>query len=102
MQVVNIKKIGGLKEGDVYIGRRNSYYNVDSSLWKNPFPITNSCNRDCVIKRYESYIEEKLENEWWRKELKKLSEAKRLVCWCAPLPCHGDILVKMMIKHGYM
>ena len=23
-------------------------------------------------------------------------EGMRLGCWCAPLPCHGDVLVKLL------
>lgn len=32
--------------------------------------------------------------EWIRRHLKWLRD-KDLVCWCAPLPCHGDVLLRL-------
>jgi len=66
--------------GDVYIGR--------PSIWGNPFKIGTHGNRKMVILRYAKYLLEK-------PDILKLIPAlrgKRLRCWCAPKPCHGDIL----------
>jgi hypothetical protein len=65
----------------VYIGR--------PSKWGNPFVIGKDGTREDVVRRFEQYL---LSNpaliEAARKELK----GKDLICFCAPLACHGDIL----------
>jgi hypothetical protein len=72
-------------EFDVYIGR--------PSEWGNPFRVGIDGNRKEVLKKFSQYINEHPELiEKAKKELK----GKRLGCWCKPLPCHGDILVKLI------
>lgn len=69
---------------DVYIGR--------PSKWGNPFVIGKDGSREEVIRKYE---------EWIRKNPKLLRElgelkGKVLGCWCSPLSCHGEVLVKLV------
>jgi hypothetical protein len=71
-------------EYDVYIGR--------GSPFGNPFIIGVHGDRKEVIKRYE---------EWVVKQPHIMSllpslRGKRLGCFCKPLACHGDILVKLI------
>ncbi len=80
MKVVHCKH----ESYDVYIGR--------PSKWGNPYNIGTDGDREEVIRRYRAYIEgnPKLLGEC-RQELK----GKTLGCWCAPKPCHGDILMEL-------
>lgn len=97
IQVVNMSKIKKLSPGDVYIGRYNARYGLVASPFANPFPITVSQDRDAVLEKYDEYIRGRISREMPLKiHLINLADADRLVCWCAPLPCHGDILVKIM------
>jgi len=59
--------------------------------WGNPFVIGQHGDRASVIARYEARLRTRPDL------LKALSElrGKDLVCWCAPLPCHGDVLLRM-------
>jgi hypothetical protein len=68
---------------DVYIGR--------PSKWGNPFCIGPDGDRETVIRKYRHYITHDPDL------LAALSElrGKRLGCYCAPLPCHGDVLVEL-------
>jgi len=68
---------------DVYIGR--------PSKWGNPFAIGRDGNREEVIIKYRDYI---LSQPALLKDLPSL-KGKILGCWCAPLACHGDVLVEM-------
>jgi hypothetical protein len=71
---------------DVYIGR--------PSIWGNPFTIGRSGTRDEVIDLYEQWIRT-------RPDLLAqlpLLKGKRLGCYCKPLACHGDILVKLLYE----
>lgn len=71
---------------DIYIGR--------GSKWGNPFVIGKDGNRKEVIEKYEQYIMKRPDLLNDLHELK----GKVLGCWCAPLPCHGDVLVKLVDK----
>jgi hypothetical protein len=74
--VVNVKT----DAYDVYIGR--------PSVWGNPFKIGNHTRAE-VVQLYREYIQQHPElREMAKHELR----GKRLGCFCAPLPCHGDVL----------
>lgn len=72
----------GFPKGSVYIGR--------GSKWGNPFIIGKDGSRDDVIEKYKIYL---LESNL----IGSIHElrGKDLVCFCAPKPCHGDILLKL-------
>lgn len=84
--VLNKTRIPSLTCDEVYIGR--------PSKWGNPFIIGKDGTRAEVIEKYEHYIRKnkKLMEDLW--ELK----GKNLVCFCAPLACHGDILLRLANK----
>lgn len=62
------------------------------SLWGNPFLIGRSGDRIEVIEKYRKWI--KTQPRLLR-QLPML-KGKRLGCYCAPLPCHGDVLVELV------
>lgn len=81
--VLNKHKVG-IPPGAVYIGR--------GSPWGNPFKIGRDGTRDEVCDRYEREILPTL-------DLTPLI-GKDLVCFCAPLRCHGNsILRALQRKH---
>jgi hypothetical protein len=71
---------------DVYIGR--------GSIWGNPFKIGDDGTRNQVIEKYEAYLHQ---NGNLMERLHELN-GKNLVCFCAPKPCHGDILKSLLDK----
>lgn len=79
--------------GAVYVGR--------PSKWGNPYKIGQKVN-GLPISRKEAisfYRTSWLEVEIYEGRL-DLSElkGKDLVCWCAPLPCHADVLLELANK----
>ena len=77
------KRVNGLPVGAIYIGR--------GSKWGNPFVIGRDGDRAEVIARY---------GRWLRTQhhlLRALDELRGhdLVCFCAPLACHGDLLRRL-------
>ena len=74
---------------DVYIGR--------GSKWGNPFRIGRDGTREDVIIKYRKYIRSQPHLIAALHELK----GRRLGCYCSPLACHGDILVKLVKKHCF-
>lgn len=84
-RVVNIKK----EPYDVYIGR--------GSKWGNPFKMKNKSEeeRNFVCAAYEDYFYKMGLYE----DLHELV-GKTLGCYCKPLRCHGDFLVKL-VNEGF-
>lgn len=88
MKVVHCKK----EPYDVYIGR--------PSVWGNPFSHKEGtkakykvATREEAIAKYEEWI---LNQPELVERAKKELRGKVLGCWCAPLPCHGDVLLKLV------
>ena len=77
--VVHCKK----SKYDVYIGR--------PSKWGNPFEIGRDGTRVKVIQKYEDWIQTQPKLMEDLPELKN----KALGCWCAPKPCHGEVLRRL-------
>jgi hypothetical protein len=63
-----------------------------TTIWGNPFKIPRDGNREEVIIKYEKWIRSH------PRLLKRLPELKGKIlgCWCKPLTCHGDIIVKLI------
>ena len=91
MTVVN-KRTHKPTPNDVYIGR--------GSIWSNPFRIREHQTREHVVERYAYMMHQRLNphapnSNKWKERLLAL-KGKNLVCYCAPLICHGDVLEKLM------
>ena len=62
------------------------------SKWGNPFQIGRDGTREQVIRMYEVHIRRRPDLIAALPEL----AGKRLGCHCKPLPCHGDVLVRLL------
>ena len=69
---------------DVFIGR--------PTIWGNPYPISKVNSREKVIAKYREYLEQHPEVV---AQAKIHLKGKNLVCFCAPLPCHGHVLIEV-------
>lgn len=74
---------GFVPEGALRIDRK--------SKWGNPFVIGRDGDRFDVVAKHERWLADQHDL------LKALDELKDrdLVCWCHPLPCHGDVLHRL-------
>ena len=79
MKVVHCKR----EAYDVYIGR--------PSKWGNPFVIGRDGPRERVIAKYRQWLTSQTALMAALPELR----GKTLGCWCAPHPCHGDVLAEL-------
>lgn len=88
----------------VYIGRQGPVFVIledgskerypkKSSIWANPFKITDKAKVDKMLcEEYGPYIVKKIKDENLFSELMKL-DGKQLGCWCLPEhSCHGEVL----------
>lgn len=71
---------------DVYIGR--------PSMWGNPFLIGSDGTRLQVIQKYSTWVKKQPRLMGLLPRLK----GKILGCWCAPMACHGTVLVNLADK----
>lgn len=76
-------RVTGVPAGAVYIGR--------GSKWGNPFRIGRDGDRAAVIAKHERWLADQ------HHLLRALDElrGRDLVCFCAPLPCHGHLLRRL-------
>jgi hypothetical protein len=80
LSVLN-RRHGGVPEGSIYVGR--------GTRWGNPFKIGRDGTRDEVIAKYEAWFE----GAGLAEHLPEI-RGSNLVCWCAPLRCHADFLLR--------
>ena len=89
--VVNRKEMGfRWEDGDVDISR--------SGEFGNRFRIGKDGDRERVVMLFELWALEKGETDRAFREKVKGLYGKRLVCWCKPLSCHGDVLLELAEK----
>lgn len=96
--VVNIRdRLEGDEHNYVYVGR--------PSKWGNPYThlggimegdrarvLLHVPTRDLAVEAYETWVRQQPDLLAALDELR----GKVLGCWCAPLPCHADVLVKLL------
>ena len=93
MAVLNLRRIGGDTGAEALLAR--GIVRVDrATKWGNEFRIGRDGTRAEVIERYR--------RDLWRRiragevDLDELAalDGRDLLCWCAPLPCHADVLAR--------
>ena len=76
--------------GSFYVGR--------PSPLGNPYRAGVHGTRDEVIAKYRHWLWQRMQipDSLQAKEINKLAlqQDGKLVCWCAPLKCHGDVIAK--------
>ena len=83
-KVMNARKVGERSSAtQLYIGR--------PSKWGNPFVIGRDGSRADVIAKYRAWI---VAQPALLNALDEL-RGRDLICWCAPLACHGDVLIEL-------
>jgi hypothetical protein len=75
------------KPGAVYVGR--------PSKWGNPFVVGKDGSREEVVEQYRVWLLASTLMD----DLHEL-KGRDLLCWCAPLACHGDILLDFANGYG--
>jgi uncharacterized protein DUF4326 len=96
IHVVNIRKPIPDYTAAVYIGRKMP--GRPASPLANLYKIKRESERPEALNRYRLWLEQQMQSDTpARAEIQRLAEiAKRtdllLLCWCAPKPCHGDVI----------
>jgi len=91
IQVLSLRGCGGVRPCGVYVGR--------PSALGNPYVVGRHGTQEHVVALYRLW----LRKQWRRggavrQEIERLAAKYRhdgqltLLCWCAPLPCHADVV----------
>lgn len=89
---------------NVYVGRagvvfiEKQRFPKEASIWANPFKVgegTGKYTRGEALRLYEEYIRAKIRGEYGVEKLLAL-KGKHLGCWCAPEPCHAEVLLRLI------
>jgi hypothetical protein len=92
-------RIGNVKLGDkgVYIGR--ACFGYPTSPLQNPFRLSNPKMRAGVIRQYRTHIMDRIAkgDQSVISEIERIANLAKagdvtLLCWCAPMACHGDVI----------
>ena len=99
MKIV-IKNLRTYKGEGVYIGRKMG--NLKGSVLANPFKIGVDGTRAEVLAKYRKWLWTEIKKDGAVfTELVRLERIARkdelvLLCWCAPEPCHGEIIKRYL------
>ena len=85
--VVNVKH----SEFDIYIGRDMPGYRSEG--WGNRFVVGRDGTREEVIEKFRQWV---LTQPDYIERVRKVMPGKRIVCWCKPKDCHGDIFLELL------
>ena len=80
-----------------YIGRQMRFLRLPRSKWANAFKIGRDGTRTEVITKYRNHLLSRPELIAALPELR----GKDLACWCAPEPCHGEVLLEPGTVPGF-
>jgi hypothetical protein len=87
LRITTVRNKKNNEEFDVYIGR--------GTRWGNPYEIGHGPggdSRETVIEKYRQHFETEILPDPDRRAALLSLRGYRLGCFCAPLPCHGDII----------
>ena len=100
-RVLNIRDCPGYRQrrpiipaDAIYIGRTVPRYRLPESKWHNPFIEPRDGTRVEVIAKHRAWL---CDQPVLMAALPDL-RGRDLYCWCAPLPCHGDVLLELANK----
>ncbi len=93
-KVINLKWNNSTRP--IFPSERYDFHNtmrIDrGTRWGNPFVVGVDGDRFKVVELFEQYAKWRLSIQPdWLKPLK----GKNLACWCTPLRCHGDVLLRL-------
>ena len=99
-RVLNMRDLpDGVPDGTIYCGRQHPWRKLKRSQFANPFKLdrnaTDAERAECIA-MYERWL------MMQPALLAKLPELRGhdLACWCAPLPCHCDVLLRLANKRS--
>lgn len=91
-----MQKILNLRDGATHRYVKNGLaVRIDrQTQWGNPFVIGKHGDREEVIAKYRRHLWRRIQSKEVSLEELASLDSKSLACWCAPHPCHGEVLAR--------
>ena len=104
IEIVNAHDDATYIERYEYVGRRPRGRRGPHSPLANPYKVGRDGDRHIVIEKYEQWLWAKINggDRLVLDELARLGSIVErtggvtLVCWCKPLPCHADVIKRIL------
>lgn len=97
IEVMNFYHLGKIiPEDGEYIGRVSSLHDFKGSKFANPFPVRSPAERGSSIGKYRDWLWQQIANNVITKHDLLSLNGKKLVCYCKPLACHGDVVKEVV------
>lgn len=82
-----------------YIGRANSYYGLDESVFANPYTV-DEYGREEAVRLYELWLFRQLYRDDAFYESFTGLVGETVACWCLPKLCHGEVLASAVVAYS--
>ena len=80
----------------VYVGHSGNRHSWPQSDFASPFVKEAKTDREAMVRHYEEWLDE--QPELLRRLDSGELSGRALGCWCAPEPCHADVLAARVNK----
>lgn len=91
--LTTVEHISNRKPGDIYIGRAG---HGEDGYFGNPYRLNSEAERVAVLERYRTYFLLRITQDRSFRDRIRALKGKRLVCFCSPRPCHGDVIASFL------
>lgn len=78
---------------DIYIGRAG---HREDGYFGNPFKLSAQESRSDTIERFKAWFLNRVKTDPEYRQRVLALRGKRLVCFCKPLACHGDVIAEWL------
>jgi hypothetical protein len=82
-------------EDAVYVGRPTIFGNPFTHLSTHASELIRVPTRERAVERYREWFHIRMADPVFEAAVESL-RGKDLVCWCAPLPCHAEVIVEYL------
>lgn len=95
---VRVVRGGRFARGAVYVGRPTRF--------GNPYRVQEVGSHEEAVRLYRTWFQERVKDPRFLETLEALYERLKregvltLSCYCAPLPCHGEVIARWLVERG--
>jgi O-acetyl-ADP-ribose deacetylase (regulator of RNase III) len=93
---------GRVPNGAVYVGRAWPRRRLSGSPLANPYRLANPDDpsaRRRVLEAYRDWLYAAADNDEQVRTALEQVRSRDLACWCAPRPCHADVIAAWLLRH---
>jgi O-acetyl-ADP-ribose deacetylase (regulator of RNase III) len=93
---------GQVPRGAIYVGRAWPRRRLPGSPLANPYRLANPDDptaRCRVLEAYRDWLDDAADHDAQVRAALEQVRGRDLACWCAPRPCHADVIAAWLLRH---